>query len=111
MKIKSIELCNYRLYKGYNKIIFEEEKDKNIHLISGENGFGKTTFLTSLLWCLYGKMITDIDDGFRKEILSNSYGAFLLGNLNNSLKQSVLSQLSKDEIQEIKKKGYNIHNI
>lgn len=110
MKIKSIELCNYRLYKGYNKIIFEEEKDKNIHLISGENGFGKTTFLTSLLWCLYGKMITDIDDSFRKEILSNSYGAFLLGNLNNSLKQSVLSQLSKDEIQEIQKKGYNIHN-
>ena len=110
MKIKSIELCNYRLYKGYNEIVFEEEKDKNIYLISGENGFGKTTFLTSLLWCLYGKMITDIDDGFRKEILSNSYGAFLLGNLNNSLKQSVLSQLSKDEIQEIKKKGYNVHN-
>ena len=50
MKIKSIELCNYRLYKGYNKIIFEEEKDKNIHLISGENGFGKTTFVMVFIW-------------------------------------------------------------
>ncbi|MCT7904722.1 Uncharacterized conserved protein [Candidatus Ornithobacterium hominis] len=110
MKIKSIEICNYRLYKGLNKIIFNNNEGENIHLICGENGFGKTTFLTSLLWCLYGRMIIDIDESFRKEILSNSYNTFLLGNLNNNLKTDILTKVSIQEIQEIKKNGYNLHN-
>lgn len=109
MKIKSIELCNYRLYKDKNRIEFRDKSKENIHLILGENGFGKTTFLTSLLWCLYGKMITDIDDSFRKEIITSTYSAFLLGNLHNSYKQRVLSLLSKEEQQEIKRRGYSIH--
>lgn len=110
MKIKSIEICNYRLYKGLNKLIFNNNEGENIHLICGENGFGKTTFLTSLLWCLYGRMIIDIDESFRKEILSNSYSTFLSGNLNNNLKTDILTKLSIQEIQEIKKNGYNLHN-
>lgn len=110
MKIKSIEICNYRLYKGLNKLIFNNNEGENIHLICGENGFGKTTFLTSLLWCLYGRMIIDIDESFRKEILSNSYSTFLSGNLNNNLKADILTKLSIQEIQEIKKNGYNLHN-
>ena len=102
MKIKSIELNNYRLYKGINKIDFQTENDKNIFLISGENGFGKTTFLHSLLWCLYGRLIVDIDDSFRKEMSSavngSGYNSFLIGNLNNSSKQEVFSQLSDEEL-------------
>jgi DNA sulfur modification protein DndD len=53
MKIKSIALNNYRLYKGLNKVDLPNGNNKNLYLISGENGFGKTTFLHSLLWCLY----------------------------------------------------------
>lgn len=114
MKIKSIELNNYRLYKGINKIDFQTENDKNIFLISGENGFGKTTFLHSLLWCLYGRLIVDIDDSFRKEMSSavngSGYNSFLIGNLNNSSKQEVFSQLSDEELASIKKKGYSLEN-
>ena len=44
--IKSIELNNYRIYKGINKIVFQNGNNKNLFLISGENGFGKTTFYT-----------------------------------------------------------------
>lgn len=110
MKIKSIELYNYRLYKGINKISFHNEDNKNIYLISGENGFGKTTFLHSLLWCLYGRLVVDIDDTFRKEMTLgvNGYNAFLVGNLNNSSRQKVLSELSESELNFIKKKGYSI---
>ena len=55
MYIKEIELNNFRIYKGVNKINLSPEKDKNIIVVSGKNGFGKTTFLMSLVWCLYGK--------------------------------------------------------
>ena len=57
MIIKSITLNNYRLYEGVNKISFEHNTERNVHLICGENGFGKTTFLHSLLWCLYGRFV------------------------------------------------------
>jgi DNA sulfur modification protein DndD len=115
MKIKNIELYNYRLYKGANRINFQNGSDKNIYLISGENGFGKTTFLHSLLWCLYGRLMNDIDDTFRKEMSSSvngssGYNTFLIGNLNNSSKQKVLSELSAIEFNSIKKKGYSVDN-
>lgn len=114
MKIKNIELYNYRLYKGVNKINFPNGRDKNIYLVSGQNGFGKTTFLHSLVWCLYGRLMADIDETFRKEMSSNinggNYNTFLIGNLNNSAKQKVLSEFSEEELSSIKKKGYSIDN-
>ena len=62
MYIKEIELNNFRIYKGVNKINLSTSKDKNIIVVSGKNGFGKTTFLMSLVWCLYGKNMQNVDD-------------------------------------------------
>ena len=67
MRIQDITLTNFRLYKGVNKISFpQDDEGKNIYLISGENGFGKTTFLHSLLWCLYGRLMAETDGGMRQ---------------------------------------------
>jgi DNA sulfur modification protein DndD len=82
MIIKSIILCNYRLYEGKNTIKFHQDDEKPIYLISGENGFGKTTFLHSLIWCLYGKLITEIETEVRKDIANSGYNTFLKNNLN-----------------------------
>ncbi|MEL6944709.1 MAG: AAA family ATPase, partial [Bacteroidota bacterium] len=49
MKIKELELNNFRIYKGQNSIQFDSFDDKNIVIVSGKNGFGKTTFLMSLV--------------------------------------------------------------
>lgn len=68
MFIESIILHNYRAYKGHNKVSFKPAS-KNIFLIAGNNGFGKTTFLTSLVWCLYGKLMVDVDENL-EEILT-----------------------------------------
>lgn len=38
MIIKSITLNNYRLYKGENTLSLSSSDEKNIVLISGENG-------------------------------------------------------------------------
>jgi len=68
MYIKEIELNNFRIYKGKNKISLLPSNEKNIIVVSGQNGFGKTTFLMSLVWCLYGKQMEQVDELYNKEI-------------------------------------------
>lgn len=68
MYIKEIELNNFRIYKGKNVISLLPSDDKNVIVISGKNGFGKTTFLMSLVWCLYGKQMEKVDDLYEPQI-------------------------------------------
>ena len=89
MLIKSITLNNYRLYKGKNTISFDFNEKKNVFLISGENGFGKNTFLHSLLWCLYVRLASDVEVSLKKEIQNGCYSSLLSNNLNNSLKNEL----------------------
>lgn len=106
MIISSITLNNYRLYKGTNKISFENNGSQNIYLISGENGFGKTTFLHSLLWCLYGRLVADVEVNIRKELMSYGYNTLLKNNLNHTQK-TLVEKLDKQIVSKIKKTGYN----
>lgn len=87
MIIKEIELNNFRIYQGYNKIELQTEKGKNIIVISGKNGFGKTTFLMSLVWCLYGKSMQEVDELYRKEIADQgAYAKYIANSLNRHAK-------------------------
>lgn len=109
MIIKSITLYNYRLYEGDNTIVFKNRDDKNICLISGENGFGKTTFLHSLIWCLYGRLITEVETEVRKDIANNGYNSFLKGNLNNNAR-SRFETMSVNDKEQIIRRGYTPEN-
>ena len=109
MIIKSITLNNYRLYGGDNTIVFNNKEDKNICLISGENGFGKTTFLHSLIWCLYGRLITEVEAEVRKDIANNGYNAFLKGNLNNNARARFEAMGDNDK-EQIRRRGYTPEN-
>lgn len=87
MFIKEIELNNFRIYKGKNKIELLPENNKNIIVISGKNGFGKTTFLMSLVWCLYGKQMEKVDELYQKEIADKGgYGKYIGNSLNRLAK-------------------------
>jgi DNA sulfur modification protein DndD len=87
MKIKEIELNNFRIYKGSNIIDLSPDQGKNIILVSGRNGFGKTTFLMSLVWCLYGRQMQDVDNLYKKEIEDQgSYAKYIAGSLNRKAK-------------------------
>ncbi len=95
MIIKSIELENFRIYKDYNKVDLTISEDKNIYIISGKNGFGKTTFLMSLVWCLYGKQMQEVDDLYRKEILDQGgYPKYIPNSLNRKAKSDGQKQFS-----------------
>ena len=109
MIIKSITLGNYRLYEGKNIIKFRQDDDKPIFLISGENGFGKTTFLHSLIWCLYGRIITEVEAEVRKDIANSGYNAFLRNNLNNNVRAK-LDALDASKKDAIKRRGYSSDN-
>lgn len=55
MRIESIEIQNFRQYRK-EKFEFPKIKGKkDIHVIVGENGEGKTNILNALTWCLYGE--------------------------------------------------------
>lgn len=60
MQLKSIALQNFRQYIDV-RLDFATGKDgKNVTLIIGEGGSGKTTFAQAFCWCLYG--VHDFDD-------------------------------------------------
>lgn len=93
MRISKITLTNFRIYKSENSICFKESAEKNISLVSGRNGFGKTTFLTSLVWAFYGKLMSQVDETYRKDIKSNGgYENYLESLVNND----VILGLEKD---------------
>lgn len=106
MIIKKITLKNYRLYKGENEILFPEKDNKNIFLISGENGFGKTTFLHSLLWCLYGRLMINVDETLKRDISKGGYNRFLEANLNIESKTN-LNSYSDELLGAIRTDGYS----
>ncbi len=102
MNISKITISNFRVYQGTQLLEFDSDK-KNISIICGDNGSGKTTFLTSLVWCLYGKYISDVDEVYRKEVLSSGgYSKFLEANLNNN-QRSKYFKLKKTFAVELKK--------
>ena len=103
MLINKIILNNYRLYEGENAISFNFDESKNIYLVCGENGFGKTTFLHSLLWCLYGRFVGDIPVSGQD---SSNYTATQRGNLNLSAARRYEELATPDAIAAIKKNGY-----
>ena len=84
MLIKEITLNNFRIYKGRNTINLLPRDGKNVIVISGKNGFGKTTFLMSLVWCLYGRQMENVDEMYKKVIEeSGGYTKYITKTLNN----------------------------
>lgn len=86
MKIERVVLNNFRIYRGNNEIVFHENDGRNISLIAGKNGFGKTTFLTSLIWVLYGNLMSQVEEKYRIDIrTAGGYDQFLRKLLNRSI--------------------------
>ncbi len=84
MYIKEVELNNFRIYKGVNRISLAPQEGKNIVIVSGQNGFGKTTFLMSLVWCLYGKNMEQVDSMYKKEIEDKgNYTKYITDSINH----------------------------
>lgn len=60
MLLQSIKLTNFRQFRNESIDFAGGEDGKNVTIIIGENGTGKTTFAQAFFWCLYGE--TDFSD-------------------------------------------------
>lgn len=95
MKISKIVLENFRQYYGKIVIDIETDRNRNIVIIGGKNGYGKTNFLLSIVWCFYGEKIIQIDDSYRKEIQKSlNYQRFLKQSLNLDSQQEANESFS-----------------
>lgn len=82
MEIKSIELINFRQFKKAS-IDFSTDSPKNVTIIIGENGTGKTTLEQAFFWCLYGKT------KFKDKVVLNRSVAECLTNSSQTAKTTV----------------------
>ena len=82
MKIDRVVIDNFRPYYGKNILNLSTEGNKNIIVIGGRTGHGKTSLLLAMVWCLFGKRIGEIDEVFKKEIKGNNYPKFLKKSMN-----------------------------
>lgn len=81
MKIEKIHLCNFRQFSGDTIVEFSTDKNKNITVIHAMNGSGKTTFLQSFYWALYGNIN--------------------LPNPNRLLNENLFSQMNENDTKEV----------
>ena len=54
MLIESLELENFKVFYGPNKIDIGQGPG-NVVVVQGDNGRGKSTLMEAVFWCLYGK--------------------------------------------------------
>ncbi len=80
MHFSEIELYNFGIYKGQHNIeLINQRKKKNITLVGGMNGRGKTTILDAIFLCLYGRKAIEYIVG-KKE----AYNKVLKDRINKS---------------------------
>lgn len=77
MKLDQIVLHNFRQYFGEQKLIFSQDIQKNITIVHGKNGAGKTSLFLAINWCLYGDVVlkegvSNLAELVSKEAISES---------------------------------------
>lgn len=115
MYINKIVINNYKIYYGENIISLPPISEKNVCVISGDNGYGKTTLLTALVWCLYGNQIQDVDEFFKDKVnAAGGYKYYLRAGMNklalenNQMEYSVSIDLKDVELPGISCDTMNI---
>lgn len=56
MKLKKIQIENFRPYEGSHKLEFATSAIKNVTILSAENNYGKTSLFEAVKWCLYDEL-------------------------------------------------------
>jgi DNA sulfur modification protein DndD len=118
MKFSNIEINNFRQYYNSVNVDLETNNEKNIVIIGGRNGYGKTNFLLSIVWCLFGDKLSQIDENFKKEIQKEkNYSSFMQQSINwtakkeNKSKFSVSIKISDIELPELRTLSSNTNSV
>lgn len=113
MKLSKIAINNFRQYYGTINIDLSTNDEENIIVVGGRNGYGKTNLLLSIVWCLYGDKLSQIDDNFKKEIQKEkNYSSFMRQSINWTAHREQKDAFSVSiEIIDVEVPDINILNI
>lgn len=71
MIFERLTLENFRQYFGRQRLAFAKDKRRNVTVIHGVNGAGKTSLFLAINWCLYGSdYIGNVGELISKEAVS-----------------------------------------
>jgi DNA sulfur modification protein DndD len=105
--IRSIELENYRQYRGHHSIELSIDPKRSFTIIQGPNGAGKTNLLNAVTWCLYG-----VEDHLSKYTTKNqpkvNEGALHDAKTGETIKTSVTINIldSQDHLYVLEREKY-----
>jgi DNA sulfur modification protein DndD len=108
--ISKIELTNFKSYRHAEFNFPEPEGEKNIVLVGGINGYGKTSILEALYLCLYGKdAIVHLARAGLKTDEFKGYPSFLERAFNGEARRASEDLMSvRVVVQKTKTKGIDI---
>jgi DNA sulfur modification protein DndD len=108
--ISKIELIKFKGYQHAEFIFPEPTEGKNIVIVGGMNGYGKTTILEALYLCLYGKdALPHLARAGLKTDEYRGYPSFLEKSLNGEAKRDGADTMSiRVVINRTKNKGIDI---
>jgi len=78
MKLERIVLENFRQYYDRQQLAFARDATRNVTVIHGVNGAGKTSMFLAINWCLYGrnaeniKVVNNVGELISKEATSRA---------------------------------------
>jgi len=72
MKLERIIIENFRQYFGRQKLTFPKDSQRNVTVIHGVNGAGKTSLFLAINWCLYGEGVSNVGELISKEAISRA---------------------------------------
>ena len=101
MQLKSIKLENFRQFRNESMEFAQGDDGRNVTIILGENGTGKTTFAQAFSWCLYGE--TDFKD---KTVLSKQVFKEMHLGEDRTIKVTLCHRHGTEEYTYVRKKRY-----
>lgn len=114
MLFKKLIFNNFKTYYGHQEINFyipkviREEENKNIILIGGLNGTGKTTILKAILYVLFGKR--GISEDEYKKLFSNVINHTFFDEGGRTCSVTLILETDRGEEWELKTKWNFDHN-
>ncbi len=106
MRLNRIKLVDFRQFKGTQILDFSNEDSRNVTVVYGENGRGKTGIFRALMFCLYGDRSLSQDE-LTNEQKKNGLNLVNEVTLKEKIERKVTSYV---EIQfSHKEKQYNIN--
>lgn len=101
MLLKSLLIKDFRQFKGKQQISFATDKNRNVTMIMGDNGTGKTSLAQVFTWCLYGE--TSFED---KILLCKATSASMLTNTEETVRAELTLEHSGTEYTIISEQKY-----